>query len=109
MLFIVPIIDTSQVIVKRLLSGHNPLSTPGKDHLHHRLLAQGFSQRHSALILWAVTLAAGIIAMQMQGAKPMAIIVTAVGIAVMLIGTVWLRLRAIAEPPDISIPHSDDK
>ena len=109
MLFIVPIIDTSQVIVKRLLSGHNPLSTPGKDHLHHRLLAQGFSQRHSALILWAVTLAAGIIAMQMQGAKPMAIIVTAVGIAVMLIGTVWLRLRAITEPPDISIPHSDDK
>jgi UDP-GlcNAc:undecaprenyl-phosphate/decaprenyl-phosphate GlcNAc-1-phosphate transferase len=109
MLFIVPIIDTSQVIVKRLLSGHNPLSTPGKDHLHHRLLAQGFSQRHSALILWAVTLAAGIIAMQMQGAKPMAIVVTAVGIALMLIGTVWLRLRAIVEPPDISIPHSDDK
>jgi UDP-GlcNAc:undecaprenyl-phosphate/decaprenyl-phosphate GlcNAc-1-phosphate transferase len=109
MLFVVPIIDTSQVIVKRLLSGHNPLSTPGKDHLHHRLLAQGFSQRHSALILWGVTLAAGIIAMQMQGAKPMAIIVTAVGIALMLIGTVWLRLRAIVEPPDISVPHSDDK
>lgn len=109
MLFIVPIIDTSQVIIKRLLSGHNPLSTPGKDHLHHRLLAQGFSQRHSALILWAVTLAAGIIAMQMQGAKPMAIVVTAVGIALMLIGTVWLRLRAIAESPDVSIPHSDDK
>jgi UDP-GlcNAc:undecaprenyl-phosphate/decaprenyl-phosphate GlcNAc-1-phosphate transferase len=109
MLFIVPIIDTSQVIVKRLLSGHNPLSTPGKDHLHHRLLAQGFSHRHSALILWAVTLAAGIIAMQMQGAKPMAIIVTAGGIALMLIGTVWLRLRAIVEPPDVSITHSDDK
>ncbi len=109
MLFIVPIIDTSQVIVKRLLSGHNPLSTPGKDHLHHRLLAQGFSQRHSALILWGVTLAAGIIAMQMQGAKPMAIVVTALGIALMLIGTVWLRLRAIVEPPDISVTHSDDK
>ena len=85
------------------------MSTPGRDHLHHRLLAQGFSQRHSAAILWGVTLAGGIIAMQMQGTKPMAIIVTAVGIALMLIGTVWLRLRAIVESPDISIPHSDDK
>jgi UDP-GlcNAc:undecaprenyl-phosphate/decaprenyl-phosphate GlcNAc-1-phosphate transferase len=104
MLFLVPVVDTSQVIIKRLLSGHNPLSTPGKDHLHHRLLAQGFSQRNSALILWSVTLTGGIIAMQMQGAKPMAIVVTAVGIALLLIMTVWLRLRAIVKFPDSPIP-----
>jgi UDP-GlcNAc:undecaprenyl-phosphate/decaprenyl-phosphate GlcNAc-1-phosphate transferase len=108
MLFIVPVIDTSQVIIKRLLSGHNPLSTPGKDHLHHRLLAQGFSQRHSAAILWGVTLAGGIIAMQMQGAKHMAIVVTAIGIALLLIVTVWLRLRAIVNSPDNPIPHHPD-
>jgi UDP-GlcNAc:undecaprenyl-phosphate/decaprenyl-phosphate GlcNAc-1-phosphate transferase len=109
MLFLVPVVDTSQVIIKRLLSGHNPLSTPGKDHLHHRLLAQGFSQRHSALILWGVTLAGGIIAMQMQGAKPMAILVTAVGIGLLLTMTVWQRLRAIVKSPDSQIPHADDK
>jgi UDP-GlcNAc:undecaprenyl-phosphate/decaprenyl-phosphate GlcNAc-1-phosphate transferase len=110
MLLLVPIMDTSQVIVKRLLSGNNPLSTPGKDHLHHRLLAQGFSQRHSAAILWGITLAGGIIAMQMQGAKPMAIVVTAVGIALLLIMTVWQRMRAIVEYPDppMPIPNSDD-
>jgi UDP-GlcNAc:undecaprenyl-phosphate/decaprenyl-phosphate GlcNAc-1-phosphate transferase len=105
-LFVVPVVDTSQVIIKRLLSGQNPLNTPGKDHLHHRLLAQGFSQRHSALILWAVTLAGGIVAMQMQGAKPMAIVVTAIGIALLLIMTVWLRLRAIVKFPDSPIPSS---
>ena len=111
MLFLVPVVDTSQVIVKRLLSGNNPLSTPGKDHLHHRLLAKGFSQRRSALILWGVTLTGGIIAMRMQGAKPMAIVVTAIGIALLLILTVWLRLRAIVKFPDnpIASPSADDK
>jgi UDP-GlcNAc:undecaprenyl-phosphate/decaprenyl-phosphate GlcNAc-1-phosphate transferase len=109
LLLLVPVVDTSQVIIKRLLSGKNPLSTPGKDHLHHRLLAQGFSQRHSAVILWGVTLAGGIIAMRMQGIRQMAIVVTAVGIALLLILTVWLRLRAIVNTPDKPISHTDDQ
>lgn len=99
LLLLVPVVDTSQVIIKRLLSGHNPLSTPGKDHLHHRLLAQGFSQRHSAVILWGVTLAGGIIAMRMQGIRQTAIVVTAVGIALLLTLTIWQRLRALVNVP----------
>jgi UDP-GlcNAc:undecaprenyl-phosphate/decaprenyl-phosphate GlcNAc-1-phosphate transferase len=107
--FIVPVVDTSQVIVKRLLSGTNPMSTPGKDHLHHRLLAQGFSQRHSAVILWGVTLAGGIIAMRMQGIRQMAIVVTAIGIALLLVMTVWLRLRAIVDAADKPISNPDEQ
>jgi UDP-GlcNAc:undecaprenyl-phosphate/decaprenyl-phosphate GlcNAc-1-phosphate transferase len=109
LLFLVPVVDTSQVIIKRLLAGQNPLSTPGKDHLHHRLLAQGFSQRHSAVILWGVTLAGGIIAMRMQGIRQTAIVVTAIGIALLLIVTVWLRLRAIVKIPDRPSPNTDEK
>jgi UDP-GlcNAc:undecaprenyl-phosphate/decaprenyl-phosphate GlcNAc-1-phosphate transferase len=109
LLLLVPVVDTSQVIIKRLLSGKNPLSTPGKDHLHHRLLAQGFSQRHSAVILWGVTLAGGIIAMRMQGIRQMAIVVTAVGIALLLILTVWLRLRAIVKTPEKPAVNTDDQ
>ncbi len=108
LLFLVPVLDTSQVIVKRLLSGRNPMSSPGRDHLHHRLLAQGFSQRNSAAILWGIALAGGIIAMRMQGTRQMAIVVTAIGIALLLVMTVWLRLRA-GESTDISIPNPDDK
>jgi UDP-GlcNAc:undecaprenyl-phosphate/decaprenyl-phosphate GlcNAc-1-phosphate transferase len=104
MLLLVPVVDTSQVIIRRLLSGRNPLSTPGKDHLHHSLLAQGFSQRNSAVILWGVTLAADIVAMQMQGTRPMAIALTAVGITLLLLVTVWQRLRAAAEDPDLASP-----
>jgi UDP-GlcNAc:undecaprenyl-phosphate/decaprenyl-phosphate GlcNAc-1-phosphate transferase len=104
MLLLVPVVDTSQVIIRRLLSGQNPLSTPGKDHLHHRLLAQGFSHRNSAVILWGATLAADIVAMQMQGTRPMAIALTAVGITLLLLVTVWQRLRAVAEDPDLPLP-----
>jgi UDP-GlcNAc:undecaprenyl-phosphate/decaprenyl-phosphate GlcNAc-1-phosphate transferase len=109
MLLLVPVVDTSQVIIRRLLSGRNPLSTPGKDHLHHRLLAQGFSQRNSAVILWGVTLAADIIAMQMQGTRPMAIAVTAVGITLLLLVTVWQRLRAASEDPDLPLVETEGK
>ena len=109
MLLIVPVVDTSQVIIRRLLSGNNPLSTPGKDHLHHRLLAQGFSQRHSAFILWGFTLAADIIAMRMQGTKSMAIILTAVGISLLLLVTVWHRLRAVSEPADSPMVDKNSK
>jgi UDP-GlcNAc:undecaprenyl-phosphate/decaprenyl-phosphate GlcNAc-1-phosphate transferase len=109
LLFLVPVVDTSQVIIKRLLAGQNPLSTPGKDHLHHRLLAQGFSQRHSAAILWGVSLAGGIIAMRMQGIRQTAIVVTAIGIALLLVMTVWLRLRAIVNTPDKPTLDSNDK
>ncbi len=100
LLLVVPVVDTSQVIIKRLLSGKNPLSTPGKDHLHHRLLAQGFSQRHSAVILWGVNLAGGLIAMRMQGIRQTAIVATAIGIASLLTLTIWQRLRAPVDAPD---------
>ncbi len=94
LLLLVPVVDTTQVIIKRLMSGNNPLSTPGKDHLHHLLLARGFTQRRSAMILWAATLAADMVAMKMQDTKNMAIVVTAVGITLLLIITLWHRLRA---------------
>jgi UDP-GlcNAc:undecaprenyl-phosphate/decaprenyl-phosphate GlcNAc-1-phosphate transferase len=38
----------------------------------------------------------------------MAIVVTAIGIALLLITTVWLRLRAIVNSPDSPIPHHPD-
>jgi UDP-GlcNAc:undecaprenyl-phosphate/decaprenyl-phosphate GlcNAc-1-phosphate transferase len=109
LLFLVPVVDTSQVIIKRLLSGKNPLSTPGRDHLHHRLLAQGFSQRHSAVILWGISLAGGIVSMRLQDTRQMAIVVTAIGIAFLLTMTVWQRLRAIVATQDPPIVEPEDR
>jgi UDP-GlcNAc:undecaprenyl-phosphate/decaprenyl-phosphate GlcNAc-1-phosphate transferase len=90
---LLPVLDTTQVFVRRLLAGNNPLSTPGKDHLHHRLLAWGLSQRHAAFTLWSITLVFNLLAMRIQGMSLVVIIATASSIIILLGFTVWQRIR----------------
>ena len=52
-----PICDMALAICRRALRGRGVFS-PDREHLHHRLLARGFSQKQAALILWG---AAGIL------------------------------------------------
>jgi UDP-GlcNAc:undecaprenyl-phosphate GlcNAc-1-phosphate transferase len=49
-----PLADTGRVIVRRLAAGH-PVFLPDKRHVHHRLLAHGYSQRKVTLVLWTVS------------------------------------------------------
>ncbi|MCC5619295.1 undecaprenyl/decaprenyl-phosphate alpha-N-acetylglucosaminyl 1-phosphate transferase [Nostoc sp. CHAB 5836] len=90
---LLPVLDTTQVFVRRLLAGNNPLSTPGKDHLHHRLLAWGLSQRHAAFTLWSITLVFNLLAMRIQGMSLVVIAATASSIIILLGFTVWQRIR----------------
>lgn len=50
----VPIMDTLLAIVRRKQSGV-PIFSPDKNHLHHRLLAKGLSQKQVVLIMYALT------------------------------------------------------
>lgn len=93
---LLPVLDTTQVFVLRLMAGKNPLSTPGKDHLHHRLLARGFSQRRTALALWTITLVSNWLGMKLQGMTMLASLVTIGSIIVLLSFTVWQRIRAVS-------------
>ena len=52
-----PIFDTTLVTIMRTLEGR-PLSQGGRDHLSHRLVAVGLSERQSVLVLYV--LAAGV-------------------------------------------------
>jgi UDP-GlcNAc:undecaprenyl-phosphate/decaprenyl-phosphate GlcNAc-1-phosphate transferase len=61
-ILLLPVFDTSLVFVSRLRRGLNPLTTPGKDHLSHRLVALGFSRREAVLICWLAASAVGMIA-----------------------------------------------
>ncbi|MGD1874841.1 MAG: MraY family glycosyltransferase [Mastigocoleus sp.] len=81
----VPVIDTSQVFIRRLTAGKNPLTTPGKDHLHHCLLANGLSQSRAAYILWLITLASNILAMRLQGINLTVILTTTSSIVIALV------------------------
>ncbi|AFZ24298.1 UDP-N-acetylmuramyl pentapeptide phosphotransferase/UDP-N-acetylglucosamine-1-phosphate transferase [Cylindrospermum stagnale PCC 7417] len=90
---LLPVLDTTQVFVRRLMAGKNPLSTPGKDHLHHRLLAWGFSQRHAAFTLWSITLVCNLLAMRIQGMTLPVMLTCAMSIIIFLGFTVWQRIR----------------
>ncbi|MDF5732710.1 MAG: MraY family glycosyltransferase [Rhizonema sp. PD38] len=92
---ILPVLDTTQVVVRRLMAGKNPMSTPGKDHLHHGLLAWGLSQRHAALTLWSITLVFNVVAMRIQGMSLVVMLATTISIVALLGFTVWQRIRAV--------------
>jgi UDP-GlcNAc:undecaprenyl-phosphate/decaprenyl-phosphate GlcNAc-1-phosphate transferase len=106
MFLLLPVLDTTQVFIRRLLAGKNPLSTPGKDHLHHRLLALGLSQRRTAMVLWAVSLFSNLVAMRWQGTSAMVILATMTSIILPLGLTIWLRMRALSKTPRRSSANS---
>jgi UDP-GlcNAc:undecaprenyl-phosphate/decaprenyl-phosphate GlcNAc-1-phosphate transferase len=59
LVLLVPILDTSFVVARRLKE-RVPIYEAGRDHLHHRFVSIGFSQRRSVLYIyvWVATLAA---------------------------------------------------
>jgi UDP-GlcNAc:undecaprenyl-phosphate GlcNAc-1-phosphate transferase len=57
-----PIFDTSLVIISRLRRGINPLTNPGKDHVSHRLVAAGMTQREAVLTLYIASFVLGLLA-----------------------------------------------
>lgn len=57
----VPIFDTTFAIFRRLLSGRSIMSAD-KGHLHHRLLARGYTQKKTVLILYAISATFGVFA-----------------------------------------------
>jgi UDP-GlcNAc:undecaprenyl-phosphate/decaprenyl-phosphate GlcNAc-1-phosphate transferase len=89
-----PLLDTVQVILRRVIKHKNPLSSPGKDHLHHGLLARGFSPARTITLLLGITLAANILAMKVQRLSWLVIGVTTAGILVLLALVTWRRRRA---------------
>lgn len=58
----VPIVDTFVAIIRRTLSGQK-FYEPDKMHLHHRLLAMGFSHRSAVLVVYAIALLFSLIAL----------------------------------------------
>lgn len=62
----VPILDMSAVILTRVRRGHSPFLAD-KTHLHHRLLQAGLSHRFTVLVIYAITLWVGSLAITFIG------------------------------------------
>ncbi len=62
----VPIFDTTLVFISRLRRGLNPLTTPGRDHLSHRLVKLGLTPRRAVLVIYAIGGVLGALAFVVQ-------------------------------------------
>jgi UDP-GlcNAc:undecaprenyl-phosphate GlcNAc-1-phosphate transferase len=95
--FGLPVVDTSVTIARRFLSG-KPLFKGDREHIHHMLLARGWSQRRVVLVLYAVSAGFGLAAMLFvnSGSGLAAVVLFVLGVAVALaLGN--LRYHEIAE------------
>ncbi|MGB9633610.1 MAG: MraY family glycosyltransferase [Chloroflexaceae bacterium] len=102
-----PIFDTTLVVISRLRRGLNPLTTPGKDHVSHRLVKMGFTQREAVLILYLVCAALGIVAMFLTQASIIEGYV--VGAITLVIGVYFLWKLERVGPLSSSIPSKPDE
>jgi len=53
LLLALPIMDTLSVMVQRISEGRSPFS-PDKNHIHHKLLALGFSHHEAVMVIYAI-------------------------------------------------------
>lgn len=73
-----PIFDTLFSIVRRMINGEG-IMMPDKSHIHHQLLAAGFSHRNTVLLLYAFSCTFGLLAILFSNASlSLALIITLV-------------------------------
>ncbi len=84
-----PIFDTTLVFISRLRRGLNPLTTPGKDHLSHRLARLTGSRREAVLICYLISGAIGLAAVFLTQAVLSEAIVIGLGLFLLGVSAVW--------------------
>jgi UDP-GlcNAc:undecaprenyl-phosphate/decaprenyl-phosphate GlcNAc-1-phosphate transferase len=91
-----PILDVLLAVGRRFLRG-KPLFSGDRDHIHHKLLKRGLSQREAVLLLYAVTAGFGFVSLALlHRATEIALILALTGTAV-LIGVQQLRYDEFGE------------
>ena len=94
--FALPVVDTSVTLARRFISG-NPLFKGDREHIHHMLLARGWSQRRVVLVLYGVSATFGLMAMLMgTSGQVTPLVLLVVGIAV-VIAVGHLRYHEVEE------------
>ena len=88
-IFALPLFDTANAFTRRILKRKSPF-TPDKNHLHHKLIAYGFSQKQSVYIIYSICAILGIAAITFTAERPLrASLILVVGFAIL---TVYMLL-----------------
>lgn len=94
----IPLVDAGYVIIRRLASRKSPVWGDTR-HLHHKLLALGWSKPRVALFYWLVTALLGFLALNLNsGQKLFTILLLVIGLGLFLL---WFKLFSTSwKPPD---------
>lgn len=84
----VPIFDTIFAIIRRILNGEK-IMMPDKKHIHHQLLAAGFSHRTTVLIIYGFSALFGALAIIFSNAS--------LGFSLVIAFIIWFMLHIFAE------------
>ncbi|MBU1273824.1 MAG: hypothetical protein KJ720_00450 [Proteobacteria bacterium] len=102
---VVPLFDTALVSFQRTSHGRS-IAQGGRDHSSHRLVFLGLSERKAVLILIAVSLAGGLVALWLQYLSPLvAAVVIAVAVVVFLFFGVFLGGVKVYGPQERARPR----
>jgi UDP-GlcNAc:undecaprenyl-phosphate GlcNAc-1-phosphate transferase len=85
------------VIFSRLRRDLNPLTTPGKDHVSHRLVALGYTRREAVLICYLGCAGLGVIALFVTQASILEGYIVAAIMAGVALWSLW-RLEQVEYP-----------
>jgi UDP-GlcNAc:undecaprenyl-phosphate/decaprenyl-phosphate GlcNAc-1-phosphate transferase len=88
--FGLPVLETSISIIRRFLS-NQPLFSADREHIHHKLLERGLTQRQAVVILYGVSALCGLMSLFLlrPGGGIVAIILFTLGVAI------WLGVRML--------------
>ena len=97
--FGLPILDVVLAVMRRFLRGQ-PLFTADGEHIHHRLLKQGLSQRQAVSVLYAASAAFGLLSLALlHDEKNITLVLVIMGIGVW-VGVQQLRYVEASEFQD---------
>ena len=108
LVLIVPLFDTGFVLVLRRLAGRKA-TKGGTDHVSHRLVSLGFSERSAVRILYMLGLVGGGSAwllMWSRGMEPMLPLVAALAVLLVLLGIYLARIPAYNAEDFIALQKS---
>lgn len=96
----VPLFDTAMAVARRFVRGR-PLFSADREHLHHRLLDLGLSQRQAVIVIYAVSLALGIgaLALVYANVPQTAMILAILVVGALVIGRIvgWLDMGMLRQ------------
>ncbi len=101
-----PILDTTIAIVRRWYR-KLPVSTPDREHIHHMLVAMGYSQQRAVLFLYLVCVLLGAAALVVTFARSEVVLVMVAALAV--IAFVVIRIFSGVQFRDVLTRLSEDK